>query len=59
MSAMRCSNCERDDVLVVRLAPKNRAMRFYTCRFCEHRWWQNADDGAAVELADVLSDLAS
>lgn len=58
-SAVTCAKCASDDLLVVRLSPKDTEMVFHTCRGCEHTWWEDVDDGADIDLTDVLDIIAS
>lgn len=54
-----CPKCKSDDLLVVTLAPKERAMNFHTCRHCENRWWEDIEEGADVSLDNVIDQLAT
>ena len=53
-----CEKCNSDDLLVVRLTPRDREMLFTTCRHCEHRWWQDAHVGADINLDVVSEEIA-
>ena len=57
MSEETCPKCQSDDLLVVQLVPKDKPMRFHTCRHCEHRWWEDAAVGADIDLTDVLDRM--
>ncbi len=59
MSQPTCPECRSDDLLVVRLTPRDVPMRFSTCRSCEHRWWEDARAGRDLALATVISDLSA
>ncbi|WP_370327790.1 hypothetical protein [Euzebya sp.] len=56
--SVTCPNCRSDDLLVVRLSPKDTPMRFHTCRHCEHRWWEDIVEGTDVALTAVLAHIA-
>lgn len=57
-TATNCPKCNSDDLLVVRLVPKDRPMQFHTCRHCEHRWWEDADSHDDLDLEVVIDEMA-
>ena len=56
---LQCPSCTSDDLLAVVLTPSGTPMRFATCRHCEHRWWQDQTDGAAIDIGTVIEHIAS
>ncbi len=58
MPTTTCEKCQSDDLLVVQLAPRDRQMRFTTCRNCEHRWWEDAEVGTDLRLDSVIEQIA-
>jgi hypothetical protein len=55
---MSCARCSSDDLVQIELAPAGRALRFATCRRCEHRWWTDLHDEQPLPLSDVLATVS-
>lgn len=53
-----CPNCSSDDLVAITLNPRDRPLRFTTCRSCEHRWWTDLDGSTGVPLTDVLAEVS-
>ena len=55
---MPCPACRSGDLVRVDLAPRGEALRFSTCRACEHRWWATPQD-VTIALDEVLEAVAA
>lgn len=53
MSALSCPRCGAKDVININLSlEKGDRVAFYSCHWCEKRWWNK--EGEAVGLDGVL-----
>jgi formate dehydrogenase maturation protein FdhE len=54
-----CPNCASTDLVNVDIALTGGTLRFDHCRRCEHRWWTDPTEHAAVNLRGVLERVAA
>lgn len=51
---MECSSCGGEDCIHIEITLKGDAtIQFFSCRFCEARWWER--DGDHIALDEVLT----
>lgn len=54
-----CPRCRSTDLVLIDLKPDNDALRFASCRACEHRWWSRPEATAQVALPEVYAAVGA
>jgi len=50
---MKCPECGRAEFTEIQISLKDEdSVRFYSCRYCEAKWWEN--ESGRVPLDEVL-----
>ena len=53
----RCPRCLGNDITEIGIDVElDNEIKFFSCRFCEEKWWER--DGGAIRLEEVI-DLAT
>lgn len=56
-ATMQCPKCSNVNTTEIHIRLKSEeAVRFHSCRYCEHRWWKY--EGEAIALDEVLTITA-
>lgn len=50
---MTCDQCHKKDTTEIEMCLQGETVRFYSCRYCEAKWWKTADEHLALD--QVLS----
>jgi DNA polymerase III alpha subunit (gram-positive type) len=50
---MRCPNCQGEECTQIEIHLEGKDVEFFSCRKCEHRWWER--EGDSITLDDVLT----
>ncbi|MDQ3987027.1 MAG: hypothetical protein M3280_11105 [Actinomycetota bacterium] len=51
---MQCPECSSDDFTEISIEVKvDNSVKFYSCRYCEKKWWERNGDSLALD--DVLT----
>jgi DNA-directed RNA polymerase subunit M/transcription elongation factor TFIIS len=49
---MNCPDCKGQDCIHIEIRLTDEMVQFYSCRWCEAKWWEN--EGGPVALEKVL-----
>lgn len=50
---MNCPECHGNNCIQIEISLKEeKTVEFYSCRLCEHSWWEHGGD--TITLGDVL-----
>ena len=50
---MTCDRCHKMDTIEIEMHLQGKTVHFFSCRFCEAKWWKTEQEDLALD--DVLS----